>query len=362
MTFLNQIGINPMIIAVGIVIVCIALGYALEWIVLRQAAKIAMKTKWELDNLLVASLKSMIFPWFVVGGVYLAARPLSLSSGQQAMLDKSLQVIIVVVITALVARIAVVLVKYLSKDAGGALPSATLFSNITRLVVFAGGSLMLLQTLGISITPMLTALGVGGLAVALALQDTLGNLFAGIQILATHNIRPGDYISLDSGQEGYVADITWRNTTIRTLPNTLIIVPNSKIASVLVTNYHLPDKQMAVLVQVGVAYGSDLKKVEHVTIDVGREVMKTVTGGVPDFEPFIRYHTFGEYSVNFSVILRGKEFVDQYLIKHEFIQRLHDRYHRESIEIPFPVRTINISTASEHRKPSENPGIRENMS
>lgn len=343
MFIIPQVTFSEVIMAIVAAILGVMLGFIAEWIVLRQAIKMASRTKWELDDVFVGSLKNMIFPWFIIGGIYFAVRPLPLTVEQQVLFDKVLQVAVIIFITVLVARVGVALVKHFTKNSGGALPSATLFSNITRIVVIMGGALMLMQSLGISITPMLTALGVGGLAVALALQDTLGNLFAGIQVLASGKIRPGDYISLDSGQEGYVTDITWRNTIIKTLPNTLIIVPNAKIASALVTNYHLPEKEMAVLVQVGVAYGSNLKLVEKVTIETGREVMKNVTGGVPGFEPFIRYHTFGEYSVNFSVILRGKEFVDQYLIKHEFVQRLHDRFFAEGIEIPFPVRTVHIA-------------------
>jgi small-conductance mechanosensitive channel len=98
---------------------------------------------------------------------------------------------------------------------------------------------------------------------------------------------------------------------------------------------------MAVLVNLGVHYGSDLQKVEQVTVEVAKEVMKEVAGGVPGFQPFIRYNTFGDFSINFTVILRGKEFVDQYLIKHEFIKRLHARYKKEGIVIPFPIRAIN---------------------
>ena len=94
------------------------------------------------------------------------------------------------------------------------------------------------------------------------------------------------------------------------------------------------------LIDVGVDYASDLAHVERVTIEVGREVMREVNGGVPDFEPFTRYHTFGDSSINFSVILRGKEVVDQYLIKHEFVKRLHARYAQEGISIPFPIRTL----------------------
>ena len=174
----------------------------------------------------------------------------------------------------------------------------------------------------------------------MALQEPLANLFAGFHILMSKQVRPGDYVRLQTGEEGYVMDISWRNTTIRQLPNNVVIVPNSKLASIIVTNYYLPQQEMSVLVQVGVGYDSDLEKVEKVTIEVAKEVMREVPGGVPEFEPFIRYHTFGDFSIDFTVILRAREFVDQYLVKHEFIKRLHRRYQQEGIEIPFPIRTI----------------------
>ncbi|CAD7782745.1 MAG: Small-conductance mechanosensitive channel [Candidatus Methanoperedenaceae archaeon GB50] len=178
------------------------------------------------------------------------------------------------------------------------------------------------------------------MAVALALQDTLANLFAGLHIVATKKVRPGDYIKIETGEEGYVTDITWRDTTIRQLPNNIVIIPNSKLASAIVTNYYFPERELAVLVQVGVSYDSDLEKVEKVTIEVAKEVMQEVSGGVPEFNPFIRYHTFDDFSINFTVILRAKEFVDQYLVKHEFVKRLKKRYDQEGIEIPFPIRTV----------------------
>jgi small-conductance mechanosensitive channel len=124
------------------------------------------------------------------------------------------------------------------------------------------------------------------------------------------------------------------------LPNNTVLVPNAKLAQAIVINYHLPDKELAVLVNVGVDYESDLEQVERVTCDVARDVMRTVPGGVPQFEPFIRYHTFGESSIDFTVILRASEFVDQYLVKHEFVKRLHQRYRHEGIAIPFPIRTL----------------------
>jgi small-conductance mechanosensitive channel len=202
------------------------------------------------------------------------------------------------------------------------------------------GLLVVLNGIGLSITPMLTALGVGGLAVALALQEPLANFFAGLFITLAGQIRVGDYVKLDSGQEGYVVDFSWRSTRLRMLANNLVVVPNAKLAQSIVVNHHLPSQDLAVLVEVGVDYASDLRQVERVVIEVGRRVMAEVPGGVPDFEPFIRYHTFADSSINFTVILRAKEFVDQYLIKHEFVKRLHTRFNDEGIVIPFPIRTI----------------------
>lgn len=253
------------------------------------------------------------------------------------------------VLGALSVTLALAAIASQSVDAYGsyiapALPVSSLTRNLAWAIVAILGLLVVLNGLGLSITPMLTALGVGGLAVALALQEPLANFFAGLFLTLAGQIRVGDYIKLDSGQEGYVVDFSWRSTRLRMLANNLVVVPNSKLAQAIVVNHHLPSQDLAVLVEVGVDYDSDLEHVERVVSEVGREVMMTVPGGVPEFEPFIRYHTFGDSSVDFSVILRGREFVDQYLIKHEFIKRLHVRFDREGIVIPFPIRTLTHRT------------------
>jgi len=199
--------------------------------------------------------------------------------------------------------------------------------------VLSFGILVILQTLGVSITPVLTALGIGGLAVGLALQDTLANFFAGIHILSSRQVRPGDYVQLASGEEGYVQDVTWRYTTIRQLSNNLTIVPNSKLATTVLTNFYLPVMETAVLVPVTVANDSDLSRVEGVSIDVARSVMQDVAGGIAGFEPFLRYSGFGKPGVSFTIAMRGREVVDQHLIRHEFIKRLQERYRSEGIQL-----------------------------
>jgi len=206
--------------------------------------------------------------------------------------------------------------------------------------------LILLDSFGVSITPILASLGVGSLAVALALQPTLENFFSGIQLIVDKPIAVGQFIRLESGEEGYVEKIGWRSTWVRMLPNNVVVIPNKLLVSSSILNYHYPDKEMSVLLQVGVHYDSDLEHVEKVTISTAREILGKIEGGVPEFEPFIRYHTFNDSSIDFTVILRVKEFVDGYRIKHEFIKSLHKKYREEGIVIPYPIRTLDWNNNS----------------
>ena len=320
-------------------------GVVFRDIVLARIKKLVGSTPWEGDDIIVEAARKFSIAFFAVGGFYLALLHLPITLKTAPLLQKALLVLSIFIVTLALAKIAVGLVELYSRKGKGTLPSTSIFTNLARVAVLAIGILVILQSLGISITPILTALGVGGLAVALALQETLANLFAGLHILVSRQVRPGDYVQLDSGEAGYVTDINWRNTTIRALPNNMIIVPNAKLASTIITNFNQPEHELSFLVEVGVSYESDLKQVERVTIDVAKEVLKEVQGGVPLFEPFIRYHTFADFSINFTVILRAKEFVDQYLIKHEFVKRLHERYQTEKIEIPFPIRTVHMKQA-----------------
>ena len=288
-------------------------------------------------------------PWLsLLVGVWLSAGYWPLTPDGHLLVQRAVFVLGAASVTLAVAAIASESVDSFGAVIAPALPVSSLTRNIAWALVAVIGFLVILNGLGLSITPMLTALGVGGLAVALALQEPLANFFAGFFITLAGQIRVGDYLKLDSGQEGYVVDFSWRSTRLRMLANNVVLVPNAKLAQAIVVNHHLPSPDMAVLVEIGVDYASDLRHVERVVTEVGRDVMSGVPGGVTEFEPFIRYHTFGDSSIDFTVILRAREFVDQYLIKHEFIKRLQARFDQEGIVIPFPIRTL----AQRHGNPT----------
>lgn len=311
--------------------------------VIRQLKRRALKTSWQIDDLILDLARIVVPPSVVIGGIWSALTLLPLSARWHADSSLWMKALLVLIITIGVARVGGEMVSNRALRHSGTSGSATIFVNITRVLIASLGLLLLLNTLGIAITPLLTALGVGGLAVALALQDTLAQLFAGIHILASHQIQPGAYILLDNDMEGYVEDTNWRNTIIRQTSNNVIVVPNDTLAKSILTNYHQPDQQMSVSVTVGVSYDSDLDRVERVSLEVARQTLMEVDGAVPEYEPVVRFTDFGESSVNFSVTLRAAEATKRALVTHEFIKRLHRRFQDEAIDIPFP--TIALTHA-----------------
>jgi small-conductance mechanosensitive channel len=324
----------------AIIILSFTVGLIIKKTLLKRLGNLADKSKTSLDNILVASLRSVILLWFVLLGVFISTQTVPLKPKELKFLEQIFQALLIFsIFWFLMQLISKFFLVYIEKRQSQ-IPAASIIKNTIKIFVLSIGLLIILQIFGISVTPVLTTLGVGGLAVALALQDTLANLFSGFQIIATKRVKPKDYIQLDSGEEGYVVDINWRDTVLRQLPGNHIIIPNSKLSSAIVTNFYRPKKAMNVLIEVGVDYDSDLEMVERVTLEVARQSLSEVPGGVSKFEAFMRYHSFADSSINFTVTLRCEEFFDRYLLQHEFIKRLKKRYDAENINIPFPIRTV----------------------
>lgn len=323
----------------------VLLGYLVERLVIARARKLAAISRFKWDDLLVEALRGLPTVWLGSAGAYIA---LSIGTVPPMIMNSAQPILLVLVIGSVALggmRLAGGAVEGLSTRTHGAIRSPTLVVGLAKGAVAVLAFFIILQNLGIDITPMITAFGIGGLAVALALQDTLGNLFAGVQIILSRQVRPRDYIQLSSGEEGWVTDVMGRNTTIQTFPDgNLLAVPNSVLASSIVKNFSLPRKALWVSLDVGVSYDSDLEHVERVTLEVATAVLAEIEGGMPGEEPLVRFHTFGESSIDFEVRMLVSEFRSQGPIRHEFIKRLHRRFGDEGIEIPFPIRTVLMRT------------------
>ena len=219
-------------------------------------------------------------------------------------------------------------------------------------VVCSIGGLMVLDSIGVSITPIIASLGLGSLAVALALQPTLENFISGFQILIDQPIRPGHYVRLDSGEEGFVEKIGWRSTWVRQGVNNMVILPNKQLVNARVLNYDYPTPELVVPVAMGVHYGSDLAKVERVTVEVATEVLKKVPGAVAEHVPVVRFNKFSGSSIDFVAVLRVKSYPESGLVVHEFIKAVTARYARENIVMPYPIVALNTAQEGAVFKPS----------
>ena len=345
MVFHNNILNIEVIIAIAGIIASFIAAKLLYFILNKYIKSFTKKTKTDIDDRLLAALKKPFVIVVVLIGLYFSLLQIDYIRKYIGIMNDIFFVFGVIWAVFVLYRLTkVAMEKWVSANPA--------FQNMPKLVVKAAnifvyfiGLIIILKHFNVEITPLVATLGIGGIAIGFALQDTLSNFFAGLHIISDKPINIGDFVELEGNISGYVEDIGWRSTRIRTLPNTMVIVPNSKIASTTITNNSLPVPEMSVVIQCGVAYTSDLEKVERVTIETAKKIQKNVHGAVKDFEPFIRYHTFGDSNINFSIILRVQTFVDKYLVTHEFIKALKKSYDKEGIEISWPVRKIYYGNA-----------------
>ncbi len=324
--------------------VTILIGLTIGFLVIRPILKIIKKkaVKRELPYL-VHFLNTLSKISVVFGAVLLlnllGFYPFDLSLKES--FQTTLKILNALIVTFLFAEILVFIYdKYSNKKMDN--KASSLFHIIIRVLVYFAGGIAISSILNYDIKAMLTAMGVGGLAIALALQETLSNLFAGMQILASKQLKPGDYVKIEDAVEGYVLDINWRNTTLRTLFENVIIVPNSKISKTITTNYFTLQKNLYFQVPVGVHYHSNLEHVEKVTLEVAQEVLSQYPDVPKNFTPRVRFYEFADSSINFKVWMATDLYENQFLIRHHFIKSLQARYNKEGIVIPFPIRTLYI--------------------
>lgn len=336
------------IIEITIVIVgSLVVGWLVKKFIFPFLYRLTHKTKWKSDDLVIESIGHWVIFWFFLGACFYTLPILnssfSLGNKLKLFLDNLLRSLIIFSLSWVFARVVAGMIQIRSKSDGSEIPSSSILENIIKVIIYCLGFILILQTFGIAIAPLVTALGVGGLAVALALQPTLSNLFSGLQIIASGKINIGDFVELENGKKGFVRDITWRNITIETGQNNIVIVPNSKMADSIVENFFLINREITFNVEVRVNYESDLEKVEKISIETAKNILQKFDGGIKDFNPFVRFYNFGENGINLKIFLRVKEYADQFLITSEFIKALQKRYKEAAINIPFPVRTVFLN-------------------
>lgn len=300
-----------------------AIGLLINHLVIRSLQRMASRTAGEWDDIVVRELRKRIPLWSVLVGVRLALFHWPLEDRWVAVGSNLIVAAAVLSVTFALAAMAVGLLGDVAPRINPEMQVSDLMRNVIRLLILSVGLLVILREVGVEITPVLAALGVGGLAIALALQDPLANLFSGLFIALAGEVRIGDYVRLDTGAEGYVTDFSWHATKLRALNDNLIIVRNAKLVQAVITNFQRPTPELSLSVEVTVAADADLEAVERLGLAVGERVMREVPGGVPGGPVAVRFQAFSDLGVRCAVVVRVRRFEDQALVRHELVKRLH---------------------------------------
>ena len=320
-------------IALGLV-----LGSIFKKFLVSRLKSLSLKNDWESDDVIINAIDSVIVFSFFLAFSTIAIGNANLP-GPEDLYQKIISAFLIISISFTSSKIVLGLLDVWSKT-NKSLPSTGIFKGLTNFAIFSLGILFILQSFGISITPLITALGVGGLAVSLALKDTLSDLFGGINILLSKTMQEGDYVQLDNGYQGYVENVGWRYTTIRERANNIISIPNSVLSGSISKNFSSMDSAFRVPIQIGVSYDSDLDHVEKVALEVANDLYENHDCISKSYKPAIRFREFADSSINFFIYFQGKNFGDHNTILNSYIKKLHKRFREEKIDIPYPIRTL----------------------
>lgn len=324
-----------------LLLVCRVASSAIEAVLRRWTAR----TRTEVDDQIVRAIHGPLVLGLFLGGLRLGLAAIALPAEAHRIGEQILKLGFIVLLALAAMRLLGLALAEWGRRVEGAGSIAGPARAMGKAVLVAVAAIMAADALGISIAPLLTTLGLGSLAVALALQDTLANFFSGLYLLADKPVRVGDYVKLESGEEGYVHSIGWRSTRIRQLANNVVVVPNQKMSQAIVTNYYLPEPRMALLIRIGVSYDADPQTVERLLVQVATEAAQSgeIAGLLAEPAPFVRFIPgFGDSSLDFTLIVQVREFVDQYVAQHELRKRIFAAFKEAGIEIPFPQRTVHV--------------------
>lgn len=323
-------------------VVWVAAGLLLLRYLFNLLRRVAERTAWTWDDVLLRALKAPSLIALLASGLLILDRILPLDPAWDRVSDIMLAGAIVLAIILFADRATSGILDRLASTQPVLRGAHGLVQGIVRGVIIGIGALIFLDSLGISIAPILASLGVGSLAVALALQETLANLFAGLHLVADKPIEPGHFVRLQSGEEGTIMRVGWRSTWIQTPQGNTVVVPNAKLAGTVLTNFDLPDPRMTLPVEVTVAFAGDLERIESVTREVARETQASIEGATRGHDPIVRFQGFADSGVRLLAILGAETRAASFELQHQFLKRLTERYRGEGIVIPFPTRTIDL--------------------
>lgn len=294
----------------------IVAGVLVHFLVLRPLVRVAGRRNWTAVATVAAVTSTVVVLWGALAGLYIGLDGVLLPAHSQLFVNRTIVALAVLSATWVVARLCSTAVGAYGRHTDHRMFSISLYSSVVEAAILAVGLLTVLSTFGVSIAPLLTTMGLGGLAVALALRDTLANLFSGMQIVASRQIRPGDYVKFDFGVEGEVVDIQWRNTTVRDQQRDVVVVPNEKIVASVFTNYSSSGSEFIVPVAATLAWKGPAQQLETIAERAAREAAGAKSR--------VALTALNETNVQITAYLDVRDVTDRQRAAADFLRRLHD--------------------------------------
>jgi small-conductance mechanosensitive channel len=338
---LQQLQNHPsqLLVPLAFLAASVVAGLIVRTVLFRAVRAWAAGTESNLVDIVIESLPIVL--WSLILGLHLATQNSEIPKFYLKYVPRTLAVLWIVSLTIALSRLAGNVVRFYGGRIMGAHSVTSITRKLAQIAVVMLGLAWLLRVFNFSLTPVLTTLGVGGLAVALGLQDTLSNLFAGFYVSISGLLRIGDYIKLNSGEEGYITDINWRATTMRGSTNNLVIIPNNKLGQAIYTNYNLPDQRIGMSVSFSVGYDSDVDRVQGILLAESLAAAGHVPGMLAEPEPYVLFNPGpGQSALVFQVNFSVDGFGIQYVTQSELRKRLYKRLKSEGVTMPFPTQTI----------------------
>ena len=293
------------------------------------------------DQRLLSALKRPITYALFLFGAWAAVNRMPVSARVDALVDGAIFALGVLLVTLALARAYSILLDWYAARAHPDAPATELarefnplFAKVGKVFIALVALSMLLQHFGVNVASLVVSLGVGSLAVGLAAQDTLSNMFAGFAILLDRPFRVGDRIQLATGEVGDVQAIGMRSTVMKTPEETVVIVPNSLLVKERLVNLSRPTRHLVTRVEVAVVFGSDLRKVRQVLTDAARSSARVD----PQREVVVLITRLHESAVNFAVMFWARDYAEQGLARTEVYEAVHDGLTAAGIAVPRPTR------------------------
>jgi small-conductance mechanosensitive channel len=292
-------------------------------------------------QLLFSLLETLPIPLLLIASVYLGLESLPLPDRFERVGSKLIFALAILVMIYFPAQVIVLALRRAGQKDPHLLRVTQPAAFVIRTLFALIGTVIFLENMGVTLTAVWTTLGVGSVAVALALQETLSNFFSGLYLMADRPVNPNDYIKLDSGAEGFVLQIGWRSTLLRTQGNNHIVIPNSTFAKATITNYSSPEPKMSYTLPVSVVYGTDPHLVEKALLEVAADALRDrLEGLLAQPAPSVSFIPgFGTASLDFSLGMQIRQFTDQYSVQTELRKRIVNKFRDAGIEMPTTQRT-----------------------